>query len=282
METFLRCFIHACPKQWAHWLHLAEYWYNTSWHSTLNRSPFQVLYGRSPRSLGIDPADACAVTELDDWLQERALMQNVLKQHLSRAQERMKRQADKHRSERQFNVGDMVYLKLQPYIQSSVAPRANQKLAFKFFGLFRIVDKVGSVVYRLALPPSSTVHPVFHVSQLKQAAPVGEQVTPTLPDIDGSFQIPVQVLQHRLSSDGKVSEVLIRWSGMASTLATWENEADLKRRFPHAPAWGQASSVGGGVSAPLLLTMMLLKRLNQLLGRIGEQESAGPTTGSVG
>jgi len=60
-------------------------------------------------------------------------MNTLVQQHFSRAQKRMKSQADKHRSEREFAVGDWVYLKLQPYVQSSLAPRANQKLAFKFF-----------------------------------------------------------------------------------------------------------------------------------------------------
>jgi ribosomal protein L21E len=52
-------------------------------------------------------------------------MQSLVKQHLARAQDRMKRQADKGRSERSFQVGDSVYLKLQPYVQSSLAPRSN-------------------------------------------------------------------------------------------------------------------------------------------------------------
>jgi hypothetical protein len=46
----------------------------------------------------------------------------------------MKHQEDKRRSNREFQVGDLVYMKLQPYAQSSVAQRANQKLAFKYFG----------------------------------------------------------------------------------------------------------------------------------------------------
>lgn len=70
METFLRCFVHACPKQWFHWLHLAEYWYNTSWHSALSKSPFEVLYGHTPRALGIEAADATYVAELATWLQD--------------------------------------------------------------------------------------------------------------------------------------------------------------------------------------------------------------------
>ena len=56
-------------------------------------------------------------------------MLDLVKQHLLRAQARMKKQVDKGRSERNFAVGDMVFLKLQPYVQSSVAARANQKLA---------------------------------------------------------------------------------------------------------------------------------------------------------
>jgi len=74
-----------------------------------------------------------------DWVQHRQLMNRLIQQHLFRAQNRMKMQADKKRSERSFAVGDSVYLKLQPYVQSSLAPRAHQKLAFKYFGPFSII-----------------------------------------------------------------------------------------------------------------------------------------------
>lgn len=171
LETFLRCFVHACPQQWFRWLHLAEFWYNTSFHSSLGRSPFEVLYGHSPRVLGIEAANSCQVQDLRTWLLDHELMQQLIKQYLSRAQECTKCQADKKRSERVFSVGDVVYLKLQPYVQSSLAPRANQKLSFKFFGPFKIVEKIGAVAYKLLLLASSSVHPIFHVSQLKAAAP---------------------------------------------------------------------------------------------------------------
>ena len=136
METFLRCFVHATPVKWFEWLHLAEFWYNSSWHSALDRSPFEALYGYSPRYFGIDAIDACPSVELTEWLEDKMVMQNLIKQHLLRAQRCMKEQADKKRSERTFQTGDWVYLKLQSYVQSSLAPRANQKLSFKFLGPF--------------------------------------------------------------------------------------------------------------------------------------------------
>lgn len=52
LETYLRCMVHATPRQWARWLPLAEYWYNTTHHSALGRSPFEVLFGRTPRHFG--------------------------------------------------------------------------------------------------------------------------------------------------------------------------------------------------------------------------------------
>jgi hypothetical protein len=48
METYLRCFVHACPGHWVHWLPLVEFWYNTSTHSTLGRTPFEVIYSYPP------------------------------------------------------------------------------------------------------------------------------------------------------------------------------------------------------------------------------------------
>jgi transposase InsO family protein len=221
METFLRCFVSACPTQWSSWIHLAEFWYNTSWHSALGRSPFEVLYGYAPRVMGVEPSDAAPVPLLEDWLLDRSLMQDLIKQHLARAQERMKCQADKNRTERSFDVGDSVYLKLQPYVQSCLAPRANQKLAFKFFGPFTIEEKIGAVAYKLALPPTSSIHPVFHVSQLKRAVPSGCQVTPVVPNLNSGLQVPSAILQKRLSADGDLKEVLVQWSGWPSSLATW-------------------------------------------------------------
>jgi hypothetical protein len=118
--------------------------------------------------LGIAPEPA-ATGNMDVRLEERSRMNQLIMQHLFRAQDHMKKQADKKQFEHSFSVGDLVYMKQQPYIQSSVVHRANQKLEFKYFGPFPILQRVGSMVYKLQLSASATIHPVVHVSQLKLA-----------------------------------------------------------------------------------------------------------------
>jgi len=123
---------------------------------------------------------ACSSSDLEQWLQERELLSKLIQQQLLRAQQRMKHQADKNHSEREFSVGELVYLKLQPYVQSSAAPRNNQKLAYRFFGPFQILARVGSVAYKLDLPSHSKIHPVIHVSQLKKHIPPQSEVSKDL------------------------------------------------------------------------------------------------------
>lgn len=139
-------------------------------------------------------------------------------------------------------------MNLQPYVQTSVATRASDKLSFCYFGPYFITAKIGSVAYKL-LPDSSSIHPVFHVSQLKKDLPPSTQVSSDIPNTTetDAFQFPVKVLQCRLKTDGDhmVAEVLIQWSSWPPSMATWEFEDELKHQFPAAPAWGQVGSQDG-------------------------------------
>lgn len=236
LETFLRCFVNACPSRWSHWLSLVEFWYNTSTHSALGRTPFEVIYGYPPRLLGLDVSAAAPMPDLQQWLEERQLMQSLVRLHLHRAQDRMICQANKHRSERSFKIGDQVYLKLQPYVQSSVARRASHKLSFMFFGPFRVLEKLGGAAYKLDLPPSATIHLTFHVSQLK-SSPGNNLVTSVPPSDLVMYQVPERILQRRWTSgDHPIEQVFVKWSHMPASLATWESAEHLRGQFLMAPA----------------------------------------------
>lgn len=117
----------------------------------------------------------------------------------------------------------MVFVKLQPYVQSTLAHRANQKLSFKFFRPFKILERIGSVAYKLLLPSSTTIHLVFHVSQLKAIVLPHIQVSPSLPADIELPHVPMEILQRRVipTANDSVEQGLILWSGWSSDMATW-------------------------------------------------------------
>lgn len=253
LEIYLRCFTHACPSKWSQYLSLAEYWYNTSTHSALQTSPFVALYGHEPRHWGIEPASVCSVPPLQEWLEERRLVQELLQHNLNHAQQQMKIQADKKRTERTFSVGDAVFVKLQPYVQSSVARRANHKLAFRYFGPYQVLRRINPVAYEVALPRTSKIHPIFHVSQLRKALLPGTPSSSQLPHVANTVVSPVKILAHRWKRgpNGRKEQVQVQWSDPAVLDITWEDKEELQQRFPAATAWGQAVPQGGGdVSIP--------------------------------
>lgn len=88
--------------------------------------------------------------------------------NLIKAQDRMKTFADRRRSERNFEAEDVVLLKLQPYKQTTVREAMPRKHSSKYFGPHTIIKKIGKVGYRLQLPPTTKIHNIFHVSQLKR------------------------------------------------------------------------------------------------------------------
>jgi hypothetical protein len=91
-----------------------------------------------------------------------------------------------------------------------------------FFDPFQILQKIRQVAYKLALPENSLVHPVFHVSQLKQVVGSKYQVTSSIPTGLSCLQVPEKVLRQRLASNGShiVMQALIKWTALPESLST--------------------------------------------------------------
>ena len=136
----------------------------------------------------------------------------------------MKKQANHRRREVQFQVEPLVYLKLHPYRQTSMAFRSSMKLSPRFFGPFEILEKIEQVAYCLALPSGAQIHGVGHVSLLQKH--LGEQppALPSLPPVlDDStiMPIPKKVLNRRDIQKGKYwpkTKILVKWEGLLSKM----------------------------------------------------------------
>lgn len=94
-------------------------------------------------------------------MKARDTLLTKLKGNLHHSQNYMKFQADKKRREVQLEVGELVLVKLQPYRQHSVVLRKNKKLSLRYFGPFEIIEKIGEVAFKLLLPDSTKIHPVY-------------------------------------------------------------------------------------------------------------------------
>ncbi|KAK9671760.1 hypothetical protein RND81_12G053000 [Saponaria officinalis] len=171
-------------------------------------------------------------------MQRRDAMVNELKHHLRKAQHRIKQFTDKHRTDREFSVGDWVWLKLQPYRKKTVSQRSNQKLAAKWFGPFQILMKIGKVAYKLRLPEDAQIHNVFHVSQLKAF----RGILPDVPSVPAWLRgkeattiiEPQAILQRRVVKSQNMAKVqyLVQWNGFPASEASWEYADDFESKFP--------------------------------------------------
>ncbi|XP_009118914.1 uncharacterized protein LOC103843895 [Brassica rapa] len=143
--------------------------------------------------------------------------------------------ANKQRRDVQFDVGDWVYLKLRPYRKNTVAMRKVEKLAPRFFGPYFVIQRVGKVAYKLALPDQSQIHPVFHVSQLQLGVEPQDKVHELPLILSSSFEWntePEELLEIRQSSLNKQAEVLVKWKGLPEFESTWESVKTLAEQYP--------------------------------------------------
>ncbi|KAL0307931.1 UNVERIFIED_CONTAM: Retrovirus-related Pol polyprotein from transposon opus [Sesamum calycinum] len=238
IETYIRCFVSDEPRLWFQFLHLAEFWYNSSHHSSIGMTPFQALYGRPPPSLSSYVAGTTTVADLDESHRRRHSILSMARYHLARTRLRMKQQVDRHRRDLSFAVGDWVLLRLQPYRQLSIRGRKFQKLAPRFFGPFCVLRRLGPVAYELSLPPESRIHP--------------------LPDPVPAL-IPSAILSHRTvqTTDGARSQVLVHWADQSEADASWVSTDEFVASFPNFDLEGKVV-----VGAPSIDTTQIPKGLH--------------------
>jgi hypothetical protein len=240
---FLRCSVHDSPKQWKSWLPLAEHGYNTSFHNSLGSTPFstpfKVLYGYEPVVAAVPLLPSTDNKSVQEMLAERQAYTELIKVNLTRAQNKIKLQADKHRTNREFQVGDQVLLKLQPYAQSSLVNRQFPKLSYKYFGPYSVLERIGKAAYKLALPSESQIYPVFHTSQLKSFTPDYTPVystLPTLTDFSAATLQPDAILERRLVKKGNtaVPQVLMKWQGVIDAFVgkKYQRRKPVRDRVP--------------------------------------------------
>ena len=238
LEDMLRACALEFPGSWDSHLHLMEFAYNNSYQATIGMAPFEALYGKCCRS------PVCWGEVGEQRLMGPELVQSTneaiqkIRSRMHTAQSRQKSYADVRRKDLEFEVGDKVFLKVAP-MRGVVRFERRGKLSPRFVGPFEILERIGPVAYRLALPPSlSTVHDVFHVSMLRKYVPDPSHVVDYEPlEIDENLSYveqPVEVLAREVKTlrNKQIPLVKVLWRNHRVEEATWEREDDMRSRYP--------------------------------------------------
>ena len=226
MQQMLRNYVSPDQSDWDELLAPCEFAYNNAPSASTGFTPFFLNYGRHPRT----PA-SLILKRRGDGMGEVPTVENFVelmddcrkraREALSAAQERQKFYADTNRSHVEFLVGQKVLLSTQ---NLKLRDSGARKLLPRYIGPFDIKTKIGEVAYRLALPPKMRIHPVFHVSLLREYKEGGSYQPPpwALIESDGSTEVE-RILAHRDSvrATSTVREYLVLWAGASSDDATW-------------------------------------------------------------
>ncbi|WVZ70527.1 hypothetical protein U9M48_019187 [Paspalum notatum var. saurae] len=221
LEDMLRACAIQYGTSWDKCLPYAEFFYNNSYQASLKKSPFEALYGKRCRT----PLFWNQTGEKQDAEQQLRIVQENLRVAQSRR-------------DLSFKVDDHVYLKVSP-MRSIRRFKMKGKLAPRYIGPFKILEKKGEVVYRLELPSSwSGVHDVFHVSQLKKCLREPEEQAP-LEGLEVQEDLtykehPMKILDtsERNARNKKIKMCRVQWNHHTEAEATWEREDELKAAYP--------------------------------------------------
>ena len=191
LEDMLRACVLDHKGSWEGHLPLVEFAYNNIYQASIQIAPYEALYGRPCRSLLCWTEVGESSITGPDLIRDTFEKVSLIRQHLLMAQSRKKSYADVRRRPLEFEVGDHVFLKVMPK-RGVVRFGKRGKLSSRFIRPFEILERVGTVAYRLALPPCmSNVHEVFHVSMVRRYTPDSAHVVDwgeIEVDTDGTFE----------------------------------------------------------------------------------------------
>jgi hypothetical protein len=246
VEQYLRIFCNYRQNDWSEWLAMAEFAYNNRQGSSTHETPFYLNYGRHPR-MGFEPARQTNVqgaAEFSDQMQE---IWKEARSALTTAAEDMSRFYNEHRRKApEILEGDQVWLSSK----NLRTDRPSKKLDHKRLGPFKVAKKISSHAYKLQLPRSMKVHPVFHVSLLRKAQPdpIAERQPTEIPSPnveDGIEKWDIERIDDSRIRYRKL-QYLVKWLDFPLEERTWEpadslweDQPELIRKFhkdhPAAP-----------------------------------------------
>ena len=215
-----------------------EFAYNNSYQSIIGMAPYEALYGRRCRT-------PMCWTEMNErkiigpeLVKDTEEKVQIIQQRLKVACDRQRSYANLKRKDIEYEVGDKVFLKVSPWKKILRFGRKG-KLSPRFIGPYEILERVGPVAYRLALPPEiAKLHDVFHVSMLRRYRSDPSHILP-VQDIqvqeDFTFEEePKAILDREIKQlrNKQVPLVKVLWQHHGMEEATWEPESTMRVQYP--------------------------------------------------
>ncbi|XP_073121845.1 uncharacterized protein [Henckelia pumila] len=255
LEDLLRACVIDFQGSWDSKFSLIEFTYKNSYQASIKMDPYEALYGRKCRT----PIHWDDVGERADLgpkiVRQTTEMVVQIRNRMKTAQSRQKSYADKRRRDLEFLVGDHVFLKIAP-MKGVMRFGRKGKLSPRYIGPFEILERVGTLAYRLALPPHlSAVHNVFHVSMLRKYLSDSAHVLEFEPlqlSQDFSYEErPIGILkrQEKRLRNKVIPMIKVQWSNHSEEEATWELESVMHEKYPDFiddnELVGQTSQAGG-------------------------------------
>ncbi|KAM3854145.1 uncharacterized protein M6D78_019368 [Vipera latastei] len=231
LEQYLRCYVNLQQDNWVDYLAIAEFAFNNSQHTSTQMTPFLANVGYHPRFFPLSPVDS-PEPAANEFMAELQAIHRLVRRQLEKAKADYKRFADRSRRDTPpLSVGDRVWLSTR----NLPSTRPARKLDHRYLGPFPVEAVINPVAYRLTLPRSLRVHPVFHRSLLvpeQPACPLRQAEPPPSGPGDGDSTPEYEVASIRDSRwlKGRF-QYLIEWKGYGPEDFTWEDATAV-----HAPA----------------------------------------------